>query len=170
GLKMAQAYRRQHGFNAIAAMPTNLYGPGDNFSLTTSHVLPALLRKIHEAKIQGAPEVEIWGTGAPRREFLYVDDLAEACLFLMERYEDERPINVGWGTDISIADLAEKICQVVEYTGRLRFNPSKPDGTPRKLLDTQRLTALGWTPKIDLDTGIRQTYRWLLENDSVLNH
>ena len=164
GLKMAQAYRRQYGFSAIAAMPTNLYGPGDNFDLTTSHVLPALLRKIHEAKVAGAATVEIWGTGTPRREFLHVDDLADACLFLMQDYDDEWPINVGWGTDVSIEGLAELICRVVGYRGERRYDRSKPDGTPRKLLDTQRLMALGWKPRIDLEAGIRSTYKWFLEN------
>jgi len=138
GLKMCQAYRRQHGFNAVCIMPTNLYGPGDNFSLQNSHVLPALLRKIHEAKESGAAEVVIWGTGRPRREFLYVDDLADACLFLMERYEEERLINVGWGRDQTIAELAAIVARVVGFCGRLRYDPSKPDGAPRKLLDTSR--------------------------------
>ena len=131
GLKMCQAYRREYGFNAIAAMPTNLYGPGDNFSLQTSHVLPALLRKFHEAQQRGARDVEVWGTGAPRREFLHVDDLADACLFLMENYDDERWINVGWGHDVTIAELARTIAAVVGFSGALRFDPSKPDGTPR---------------------------------------
>jgi GDP-L-fucose synthase len=168
GLKMCQAYRRQYGFNAITAMPTNLYGPGDNFNLQTSHVLPALLRKIHEAKESGATEVEVWGTGTPRREFLYVDDLADACLFLMERYDDERWINVGWGRDETIAQLAKTISEVVGFAGSLRFDPSRPDGTPRKLLDTTRLTALGWTPRIGLAAGISSTYRWFLDNRAAL--
>jgi GDP-L-fucose synthase len=164
GLKMCQAYRRQYGFNAIAAMPTNLYGPGDNFSLQTSHVLPALLRKFHEAHECGAADVEVWGTGAPRREFLHVDDLADACVFLMENYDDERWINVGWGRDVTIAELARTIAAVVGFSGALRFDPSKPDGTPRKLLDTTRLTALGWTPRIGLEAGIRATYEWFRHN------
>jgi GDP-L-fucose synthase len=164
GLKMAQAYRRQYGFNAISAMPTNLYGPFDNFDLSSSHVLPALLRKFHEAKLAQSAEVEVWGTGNPRREFLHVDDLADACLFLMQRYDDESWINVGWGSDVSIRELAQTIARVVEFAGELRFDPSKPDGTPRKLLDTTRLTALGWVPRIELEAGIRQTYRWYLEN------
>jgi GDP-L-fucose synthase len=168
GLKMCQAYRRQHGFNAISAMPTNLYGPGDNFSLETSHVLPALLRKVHEAKEQGAKEVVVWGTGAPRREFLHVEDLADACLFLMQHYEDERWINIGWGRDVSIRELAHLIAQVVGFAGSLRFDTSKPDGTPRKLLDTSRLTALGWTPRIELQEGIRQTHAWFSANRSIL--
>jgi len=168
GLKMCQAYRSQYGFNAIAAMPTNLYGPGDNFSLQNSHVLPALLRKIHEAKESGAQQVEVWGTGAPRREFLHVDDLADACLFLMERYDEALWINVGWGRDETIAELARTICGVVGFEGSLRFDSSKPDGTPRKLLDTRRLTALGWTPRIGLTAGIRSTYAWFLENRASL--
>jgi GDP-L-fucose synthase len=168
GLKMCQAYRRQYGFNTISAMPTNLYGPGDNFSLTSSHVLPALLRKFHEAKERGAAEVEVWGTGTPRREFLHVDDLADACLFLMNEYEDERWINVGWGRDETIAELAETIREEVGFTGSVRFDSSKPDGTPRKLLDTTRLTALGWSPKIHLRAGIRSTYEWFLNNPAAV--
>ena len=168
GLKMCQAYRRQYGFNALCAMPTNLYGPGDNFSLENSHVLPALLRKIHEAKENGATEVEVWGTGKPRREFLHVDDLADACLFLMEEYDDGRLINVGWGRDQTIAELAATIARVVGFSGSLRFDSSKPDGTPRKLLDTTRLATLGWVPRIGLETGIRSTYAWFLENRSTL--
>jgi GDP-L-fucose synthase len=168
GLKMCQAYRRQYGFNAISAMPTNLYGPGDNFSLQTSHVLPALLRKIHEAKETGAASVEVWGTGKPRREFLHVDDLADACLFLMQDYEEEGWINVGWGRDETIAELADTIRQVVGFSGDLRFDPSRPDGAPRKLLDTSRLQARGWQPKIALEAGIRSTYAWFLENRAVL--
>jgi GDP-L-fucose synthase len=164
GLKMCQAYRRQYGFRAISAMPTNLYGPGDNFNLRNSHVLPALIRKFHEAKEEGRGEVEIWGTGTPRREFLHVDDLADACLFLMDRYDGEQWINVGWGQDISIAELAALIAKVLEYRGALRFNPSMPDGTPRKLLDSTKLRALGWTPRISLEAGIADTYRWYLEN------
>jgi GDP-L-fucose synthase len=164
GLKMCQAYRRQYGFNAITAMPTNLYGPGDNFSLQSSHVLPALLRKIHEAKERRAADVEVWGSGAPRREFLHVDDLADACLFLMKNYDDERWINVGCGQDLTIAELARMIAAVVGFSGALRFDPSRPDGTPRKLLDTSRLTALGWAPRVGLEAGIRATYQWFLEN------
>jgi GDP-L-fucose synthase len=160
GLKMCQAYRRQYGFNAISAMPTNLYGPGDNFSALGSHVLPALIRKMHDAVQAGASQVEIWGTGQPRREFLHVDDLADACLFLMRHYEDERLVNVGCGTDVSIAELAALIAKIVGFRGELRFDPTRPDGTPRKLLDVSRLTALGWTPKIALDDGIARTYEW----------
>jgi len=168
GLKMCQAYRRQYGFNAISAMPTNLYGPGDNFSLQTSHVLPALLRKIHDAKERGLSEVEVWGTGKPRREFLHVDDLADACVFLMQNYDGEGWINVGWGRDETIAELAQTISRVVGFTGKLCFDTSKPDGTPRKLLDTSRLTALGWSPRIELEAGIRSTYEWFLNNREVV--
>jgi len=168
GLKMCQAYRRQYGFNAISAMPTNLYGPGDNFSLRTSHVLPALLRKIHDAKERGLSEVEVWGTGKPRREFLHVDDLADACVFLMQNYDGDGWINVGWGRDETIAELARTICRVVGFKGELRFDTSKPDGTPRKLLDTTRLTALGWSPRIELEAGIRSTYEWFLNNREVV--
>lgn len=168
GLKMCQAYRRQYGFNAISAMPTNLYGPGDNFSLQTSHVLPALLRKVHDAKERGASEVEVWGTGKPRREFLHVDDLADACLFLMQSYEGEGWINIGWGRDATIAELAHTIRRVVGFKGILRFDTSKPDGTPRKLLDTSKLTALGWLPKIELEAGIRSTYEWFLNHHDSL--
>ncbi len=160
GLKLCQAYRRQYGFNAICAMPTNLYGPGDNFDLNASHVLPALIRKCHEAREAGAPTVEVWGTGTPRREFLHVDDLADACLYLMQHYECEAPINVGWGQDISIAQLAQLVADTVGFAGTLRFDPSKPDGTPRKLLDTSRLTALGWRPSITLAAGLASTYAW----------
>ena len=164
GLKMCQAYRRQYGFDAISAMPTNLYGPGDNFSLQNSHVLPALLRKIHEAKEAGAAEVEVWGTGTPRREFLHVDDLADACLFLMRSYQGESWVNVGWGRDETIVELADTIRGVVGFEGALRFDTSKPDGTSRKLLDTRRLTELGWAPRIGLEAGIRSTYDWFLNN------
>ncbi len=164
GLKMCQAYRRQYGFNAIAAMPTNLYGPGENFNLNTSHVLPALLRRFHEAASAGDARVEVWGTGRPRREFLHVDDLADACIFLMQNYEEDGWINVGWGQDETIADLAGMIATVVGFGGSIEFDRSKPDGTPRKLLDTTRLTALGWQPQIGLEQGIRSTYSWFLEN------
>jgi len=164
GVKLCQAYRRQHGADFISAMPTNLYGPGDNFDLQASHVVPALIRKMHEAKHRGAPAVEIWGTGFPRREFLHVDDLADACLFLLERYQDEVPINVGCGEDVTIAELARTIQAVVGYRGALGFDPGKPDGTPRKLLDTTRLTHLGWRPRIALRDGLAHTYRWFLEH------
>jgi GDP-L-fucose synthase len=164
GLKMCQAYRRQYGFRAVSAMPTNLYGPGDNFNLQSSHVLPALMRKFHEARERGSAEVEIWGTGTPRREFLHVDDLADACLFLMENYDGESWINVGWGRDMTIAELADAIARIVGFEGSVRFDRSKPDGTPRKVLDTSRLSALGWSPRIGLEQGIRSTYRWFLEH------
>jgi GDP-L-fucose synthase len=164
GLKMCQAYRRQYGFNAITVMPTNLYGPGDNFDLTAAHVLPALIRKFHAAKLQQAGEVVVWGTGTPRREFLHVDDLADACLFLMERYDSEEWINVGWGEDIAIAELARLVGQVVGFSGELRFDHDKPDGTPRKLLDVSRLRSLGWAPRIPLREGIEGTYRWFTEH------
>ncbi len=164
GIKMCQAYRKQYGFNAISVMPTNLYGPGDNFDLENSHVLPALLRKFHEATASAAESVEIWGSGQPRREFLHVDDLADACVFLMREYSSPDIINVGWGKDISIAELAELIGNVVSFQGKLEFDASKPDGTPRKLLDTSRLTALGWQPTISLEDGIASTYDWYRAN------
>ncbi|MEX2150342.1 MAG: GDP-L-fucose synthase [Steroidobacteraceae bacterium] len=166
GIKLCQAYRRQYGFNAIAAMPTNLYGPGDNFNLATSHVLPALIRKFHEAKTNGATSVVVWGTGAPRREFLHVDDLADALLFLMKNYEEEGPVNVGWGKDLSIRELAELIGKVVGFNGSIEFDSSKPDGTPRKLLDTTRLGRLGWRPRIGLEEGLQSTYAWFLKHES----
>jgi GDP-L-fucose synthase len=166
GLKMCQAYRRQYGFNAISVMPTNLYGPGDNFDLKNSHVLPALIRKFHEAKVQGEKQVEIWGTGTPRREFLHVDDMADACLYLMQCYEEEQWINIGCGNDVTIRELADTVHRVVGFEGELRFDTSKPDGTPRKLLDTSRLTNLGWTPKVGLEEGIRSTYQWFVENQA----
>jgi GDP-L-fucose synthase len=168
GLKMCQAYRRQYGFDAICAMPTNLYGPGDNFDLQTSHVLPALIRKFHEARQRGEQSVTIWGTGTPRREFLHVDDLADACVFLMQRYSDGEPINVGWGEDLSIAELARLIAEVTGFEGELRFDPSKPDGTPRKLLDVSRMQALGWAPRIALRDGLESTYNWFLQNQMRL--
>jgi GDP-L-fucose synthase len=160
GIKMCQAYRKQYGFDAISIMPTNLYGPGDNFDLQNSHVLPALIRKFHEAKVSRTEHVEVWGSGKPRREFLHVDDLADACVFLMRNYSDPGIINVGWGRDISIRELADLICEIVAYEGRIQFDLTKPDGTPRKLLDTSRLTALGWEPSIPLDAGIQSTYDW----------
>lgn len=163
GIKLCQAYRQQHRADFISAMPTNLYGPGDNFDLETSHVLPALLRKMHEAKVEGAPEVVVWGSGRPRREFLHVDDLAEACVHLLRHYSGASHVNVGCGEDLTIADLAAAIRNVVGFAGRLRFDTSRPDGTPRKLLDTSRLTALGWHPSIDLMEGLDRTYRWYLE-------
>ena len=168
GLKMCQAYRRQYGFRAISAMPTNLYGPDDNFSLKASHVVPALIRKFHEAKEGRDAEVEIWGTGTPRREFLHVDDLADACLYLMQRYDGDGWLNVGWGKDVTIAELAALISRTVGFEGRLRFNTAMPDGSPRKLLSTTRLEALGWAPQINLETGIAQTYRWFLDHRAGL--
>lgn len=164
GLKMCQAYRRQYGFDAISAMPTNLYGPGDNFSLTDAHVLPALMRKCDEACERGAQSVEVWGTGTPRREFLYVDDLADACLFLMQHYSDLEPLNVGWGEDVSIAELARQVARTVGFAGSLVFDPSRPDGTPRKLLDVSRLSALGWRPRVPLAEGLAATYAWYREH------
>jgi GDP-L-fucose synthase len=166
GIKLCQAYRRQYGFNAIAAMPTNLYGPGDNFNLATSHVLPALIRKFHEAMTNGATSVIVWGTGAPRREFLHVDDLADALLFLMKNYDEEELVNVGWGKDLSIRELAELIGKVVGFNGSIEFDTTKPDGTPRKLLDTARLSSLGWRPRIGLEAGLQSTYTWFLEHES----
>lgn len=163
GIKMCQAYNAQYGANYISVMPTNLYGPGDNFDLQSSHVLPALIRKFHEAKVAGAPHVVVWGTGSPRREFLHVDDLADACLFLMERHSGSQIINAGVGEDISIAELAHLIRDVVGYGGELTFDTGKPDGTPRKLLDVSRLAGMGWRPRISLRAGIEQTYRWYLE-------
>ena len=164
GLKMAQAYRRQYGFNAICLMPTNLYGPGDNFDLQDSHVLPALLRKFHDAKQAGRREVTLWGSGQARREFLYVDDLASAALFLMRRYDSGEIINVGTGQDLTIRELAELIREVAGYGGEIRFDPSKPDGAPRKLLDVSRLRGLGWEPQVGLAEGLRRTFQWYLEH------
>lgn len=164
GLKMCEAYRRQYGFSSICLMPTNLYGPGDNFDLETSHVLPALIRRFHEARQAAAPWVTLWGTGAARREFLHVDDLADAAVFLMERYDGIEPINVGCGEDLTIRELAVLVAGVVGYRGEIRFDPSMPDGTPRKLLDVSRLLELGWRPRIGLREGLEQTYRWYLEH------
>jgi GDP-L-fucose synthase len=164
GIKMCQAYTRQYGFNAISVMPTNLYGPGDNFDLQTSHVLPALLRKFHEAKQNGDQQVTVWGSGTPRREFLYVDDLADAVCFLMERYDSPDIINVGCGEDVTIAELAASIGKIVGYRGAIVFDRTKPDGTPRKLLDVSKCTALGWRAKTSLDDGIRATYEWYLQS------
>lgn len=164
GLKTCQAYRRQYGFDAIAAMPTNLYGPGDNFDLQTSHVLPALMRKFHEAKLRGERKVVVWGSGTPRREFLHVDDLADALVFLLEHYSDERLINVGTGTDLTIREVAELVGKVVGFEGELEFDTSKPDGTPRKQLDVSRLAALGWTARTPLAAGVASTYAWYLQS------
>ncbi len=164
GIKMVQSYRRQYGFHAISLMPTNLYGPGDNFDPEKSHVLPALIRKFHEAKVAHAPSVTVWGSGKPRREFLHVDDLADAALYLMRNYDDGEIVNVGCGEDRTIAELAELVRDVVGYEGEIVFDTSKPDGTPRKLLDVSRLRALGWQPKIPLREGLEATYRWYLDH------
>lgn len=164
GIKMCQAYRRQYGFDAIAAMPTNLYGPGDNFHLENSHVMPALIRKFHEAKQRGDREVVMWGTGTPRREFLHVDDLGDAIVHLMKNYSGEDFVNVGVGTDVTIRELAELVRDVVGFQGEITQDLDKPDGTPRKLMDVSRLTGLGWKAKINLADGVRETYRWFVEN------
>ena len=163
GIKLCQAYRKQHGTDFISAMPTNLYGPGDNFDLRNSHVLPALIRKFHKAREHAEPSVEVWGTGAPRREFLHVDDLADACLFLMDNYSGDDTVNVGVGEDLSIAELASLVREVVGYEGEIFYDTSKPDGTPRKLLDVSKLNNLGWRANIHLREGIEQTYRWFLD-------
>jgi GDP-L-fucose synthase len=165
GIKMCQAYRRQYGSDFISAMPTNMYGPNDNFDLESSHVIPALIRKFHEGKVQGAPRVVCWGTGSPRREFLYSEDLARACVFLMENYSEEQFINVGYGTDISIRELAETVKRAVGYTGQIGWDATKPDGTPRKLMDTTRLESLGWRPKVPLEEGLRLTYEAFLRGE-----
>ena len=167
GIKLCQAYRRQYGRDFISAMPTNLYGPFDNFDLNSGHVLPSLIRKFHEAKVNGSNEVEVWGTGSPMREFLHVDDLASACLHLMEHYSEDIHINVGTGKDLSIRDLAETVRDIVYPQAQLKFDSSKPDGTPRKVLDISRLTGLGWSPSIELTSGIRSTYSWFLAHTSA---
>jgi GDP-L-fucose synthase len=164
GIKLCQAYRRQYGCDFISAMPTNLYGPQDNFDLTSSHVLPALIRKFHDARVAERGEVQIWGTGTPRREFLHVDDLADACLFLMRRYDEAEHVNVGTGEDLTIRELAETVRDIVYPEAKLVFDPSKPDGTPRKLLDVSRLHGLGWRHRIGLRDGIESSYRWFLDN------
>jgi len=168
GIKLCQAYRMQHGLRAISLMPTNLYGPGDNFDLNASHVLPALLRKFHEAKLTGAREVVLWGTGEPRREFLHVDDLADACLHLMQHYDSGEIVNVGTGEDLTIRDLAELVKATVGFEGAIVQDPTKPDGTPRKLLDVSRLHALGWKHRIALEDGVRSTYQWFLDHQASL--
>jgi GDP-L-fucose synthase len=160
GIKMCQAYRRQYGRRYISVMPSNLYGPNDNFNLETSHVLPALIRKFHAAKAAGAPEVVVWGSGTPLREFLYVDDLADAVVFLIDRYDAGEPINCGAGSDVSVRQLAEMIGRVAGFKGKLVFDTGKPDGTPRKLMDSSRLAALGWRPKTSLEEGVSEVYRW----------
>ena len=164
GLKMCQAYRQQYGFNAIAAMPTNLYGPHDNYDLQNAHVLPALIHRVHDAKVKGESRVVVWGTGTPRREFLHVDDLADACVFLLAHYDSGDLINVGWGDDVSIRHLAELIGEIVGFQGTIEFDATKPDGTPRKLLDVSKMSALGWQPQVPLSEGIRATYDWFVQN------
>lgn len=164
GIKLCQAYRIQHNRDFISAMPTNLYGPGDNFDLNSSHVLPALIRKSHEAKLAGAPEMIIWGTGSPRREFLYVDDLADACVHLLKNYSDHQHVNVGSGDDIPIYDLTQMVCDVVGFQGRIVKDPTKPDGTPRKLMSADKLRSMGWKPTTELRDGIAATYEWYIAN------
>ncbi|AKC87227.1 GDP-L-fucose synthase [Pseudoxanthomonas suwonensis] len=166
GIKQCQAYRRQYGFDAISIMPTNLYGPGDNFDLQNSHVLPAMIRKFHEAKLAGEPQVVVWGTGTPRREFLHVDDMADATIYLMESYSDEPLVNVGVGEDLTIAQLAELVRDVVRFEGEIVYDLTKPDGTPRKLLDVSRLNGLGWKARVSLRDGLSSTYEWFLANAS----
>jgi GDP-L-fucose synthase len=165
GIKMCQAYQRQYGCKFISAMPTNLYGPEDNFDLESSHVMPALIRKFHEAKVANAPTVTVWGSGKPLREFLHVDDCAAACLFLMDQYDDEGIVNIGVGEDITIAELARLVGEVVGYQGDIVYDSSKPDGTPRKLVDTSKINGLGWRAGIPLQEGISSTYQWFLDND-----
>ena len=167
GIKLCQAYRRQYGCNFISAMPTNLYGPGDNFDLTSSHVIPALMRKFHDSRSTSTGEVEVWGTGSAMREFLHVDDLASACLFLLENYDGDSHINVGTGVDLSIKELAETIQSIVNPSAVINWDTSKPDGTPRKLLDISRLRALGWEPSVDLSDGLASTYEWFLSTESA---
>ncbi|WP_138995012.1 GDP-L-fucose synthase [Larkinella sp. C7] len=167
GIKLCEAYRSQYGCNFISAMPTNLYGPNDNYDLQGSHVLPALIRKFHEAKISSQPFVEVWGTGSPRREFLHADDLADACVFLMETYNDELFVNIGTGEDVTIRELAELVKETVGFEGELRWNTDKPDGTPRKLMDVSRLHTLGWQHQTDLKTGITSTYQDFLNHQEV---
>ncbi len=167
GIKLCQAYRRQYGCNFISAMPTNLYGPNDNFDLKSSHVLPAMIRKFHDAKVEGRKEVVIWGTGSPKREFLHVDDLADACVFLMRNYEADTHINVGTGKELSIRELAELVRSIVYPEAQLVFDTSKPDGTPRKLLDVTRLHQLGWRHSIELEEGVASVYQWFLQNQQV---
>lgn len=168
GVKLVQAYRRQHGCDFIAAMPTNLYGPGDNFDLESSHVLPALIRKAHEARVAGAVAMPIWGSGTPRREFLHVDDLADACVFLMMHYSDDAPINVGSGEEVTIRELAAMVARAIGFDGAIAADPARPDGTPRKLVDSGRLRALGWQPRIALGDGIAATCRWFCETTGAV--
>jgi len=166
GIRMCQAYNRQYGTRYLSVMPTNLYGPGDNYSLSQSHVLPALIRKFHEAKRGGAPYVTVWGTGTPRREFLHADDLADACLFLMKQHEDGEIVNIGWGQDLPISSLAELVAEIVGYRGEIRYDASRPDGTPRKLLDVSKLTGLGWRARIPLREGLQDTYEWYVRHQA----
>lgn len=166
GIKLCQAYAREYGKNFISAMPTNLYGPHDNYDLRNSHVLPALIRKVHDAKLSGAKSITVWGSGTPRREFLHTDDLADACLFLLDRYDNPAPVNVGCGEDVTIRELAETVCDVLGFDGSLEFDASKPDGTPRKLLDISKIKSLGWSPKVPLRDGIASAYRWFAENQT----
>ena len=170
GIKMCQAYKKQYGFNAVSVMPTNLYGPGDNFDLKNSHVLPALIRKFHEAKLNNHQKVTVWGTGKPCREFLHVDDLAEACLFLMQNYDSEEIINIGAGKDITIKELADLIKEIVGFQGEILFDISMPDGTPRKLLDISKIQQLGWSPKISLREGIKSVYQWFQDGAPEQTH
>lgn len=165
GIKLAQAYRKQHGRDFISAMPTNLYGPGDNFDLNSSHVMPAFIRKAHEAKERGQDEIVMWGTGTPRREFLHADDCADALVHLMKHYSGHEHVNVGSGTDVTIRELLELVCRVVGYEGRIVQDASKPDGTPRKLMSADKLRSLGWQPRIGLEEGVRATYAWFRENE-----
>jgi GDP-L-fucose synthase len=167
GIKLCESYNRQYGTRYVSTMPTNLYGPGDNFDLSGSHVLPALIRKFHEAKLAAAPSVTVWGSGTPRREFLHVDDMADACVYLMERYDGTEMVNVGCGEDLTIAELAELVRAAVGYEGEVVYDPSKPDGTPRKLLDVSRLAALGWKARVGLREGIAETYAWYLAHSGV---
>jgi len=166
GIKLCQAYRRQHGRDYISAMPTNLYGPGDNFDLTSSHVMPALIRKAHEAKMSGAASITVWGTGTPRREFLHVDDLADACVFLMQHYSGDEHVNAGSGSDVTILELTRMVCEVVGFTGEIVHDLSKPDGTPRKLMSGDKLATLGWAPRISLKEGIADAYAWFLAHEA----
>jgi GDP-L-fucose synthase len=170
GLKLVQAYRKQYGHKWISAMPTNMYGPGDNFDLENSHVLPAMIRKFHDAKVQGKSSVTLWGTGSPKREFLHSDDLGRACVFLLENYDGDVAVNVGVGEDIAIKDLAEQIKGIVGFEGEIQWDSNKPDGTPRKLLDVTRMQVLGWEAQIDLEEGIRKTYNWFIKNISTEVH
>ena len=167
GIKLCEAYRDQYGFNAVSLMPTNLYGPGDNFDLQNSHVLPALMRKVHEAKLQGKSEITVWGTGTPMREFLYCEDLADACVYLMNAYDGKEILNVGTGVDCTIEDLTRSVMKTVGFEGELVFDTTKPDGTPRKLLDVSNLTNAGWTARTSLENGLRQTYAWFLDHQAV---